>query len=49
MRMSAERGKIADDVSVSDPTVSQRHFRFYMKLHKAFVGKLSKKSLGNKL
>ena len=71
MRMSAdhERGKIADDVSVSDPqsvrTVSQRSnikiqctsgFRrlelpilFYKKLQKAFLGKLSKKSLGNKL
>ena len=59
MRMWAERGKIADDVSVSDPqsvrTVSQRsniktqrRFRFYMKLHKSTQG-FRKKSLGNKL
>ena len=65
MAMSAERGKIADDVSVSDPqwvrTVSQRSnatsgsrrlefpILFYMKVHKAFVRKLSKQSLGKTL
>ena len=69
MRMPAEHGKIADDVSARDPqSVRTVHsdqtlksnatsgfhrlklpILFYMKLHKAFVVKLSKKSLGNKL